>query len=96
MRYTGKTPTPQRKRIVVCRGPYCNIGRRADRLCKRLEEALAEINGDHYPRPVKLEIANCLSMCGAGPNLILYPDGVIFNHIDDVALEAMLESYLKS
>lgn len=84
-----------RLRIVLCRGPYCNLGRRADRLCQRLEAALDEINGDQYPRPVKLETANCLSMCGAGPNLVLYPDGKVFNHVEETALGPIIEDYLK-
>ncbi len=87
--------TPRRQRIVLCRGQYCNIGRRADRLCGLLEEALSESNGDQYPKPVKLEIANCLSMCGAGPNLVLYPEGAAFNHVDDAALQRFIQTYLK-
>ncbi len=72
------------------------MGRRADNLSKRLEAALDEINGDQYPRPVKLEIANCLSMCGAGPNLVIYPEGALFSHLDDAALEVVIETRLKS
>lgn len=91
-----QSPPHQRKRVVLCRGQYCNMSRRADRLCKRLEEALDEINGDQYPKPVKLEIANCLSMCGAGPNLVIYPEGAAFSHLDEPALEFVIETYLKS
>lgn len=86
---------PIRRRIVVCRGQYCHLGRRADRLCQRLEAVLDEINGDQYPRPVKLETANCLSMCGAGPNLVLYPEGKVFSHMDEAALEQFIRAYLK-
>jgi NADH:ubiquinone oxidoreductase subunit E len=85
----------QRKRVVLCRGEFCNMGRRADKLYKRLEEALGEINRDSYPKPVKLEIANCLSMCGAGPNLVIYPAGEIFNHLDAAALDVVIETCLK-
>ena len=88
------TQIPARKRIVLCRGQYCNIGRRADRLYQRLEAAVNDINRDQYPRLIKLEIANCLSMCGAGPNLVLYPEGIAFNHIDDEALEQFISIYL--
>lgn len=71
----------RRTRIVLCRGQYCNMGRRADTLYKRLETLVDELNGDQYPKPFKLEIANCLSMCGAGPNLIIYPAGTAFNAV---------------
>jgi len=85
---------PQRKRIVLCRGQYCNMGRRADKLYKRLEILVDEINGDQYPRPVKLEIANCLDMCGAGPNLVLYPEGVACNGVEEAMLEEIVANYL--
>lgn len=88
-------PKPKRKRIVVCRGQYCNMGRRADKLLKRLEVMVDENNGDQYPKPVKLEIANCLSMCGAGPNIVIYPEGVICNGVDETMLEGIVEAHVK-
>jgi (2Fe-2S) ferredoxin len=87
--------TQRRQRIVLCRGQYCNIGRRADKLYQRLEAVLDDINGDQYPKPVKMETANCLSMCGAGPNLVLYPEGMAFNHLDEKALDEFINAYLK-
>jgi (2Fe-2S) ferredoxin len=86
---------PRRKRIVVCRGQYCNLGRRADKLLKRLEVLVDEVNGDQYPKPVKLETANCLSMCGAGPNLVIYPAGVVCNGVEEAMLEAIADAHLR-
>jgi NADH:ubiquinone oxidoreductase subunit E len=88
-------PTPRRKRIVVCRGQYCNMDRRADKLLKKLETLVDEINGDQYPKPVKLEIANCLSMCGAGPNMVIYPDDEIFNHVTEAMLDNIINEYVR-
>lgn len=88
-------PTPKRKRVVVCRGQFCNMGRRADKLLKRLEVLVDEVNGDQYPKPIKLEIANCLSMCGAGPNIVIYPEGVVCNGVDESMLDRIVETYLK-
>ena len=87
--------TPRRKRVVLCRGQYCNMGRRADKLYPQLEKLVDEINGDQYPKPVKLEIANCLSMCGAGPNLMIYPDGVACNGVEENMLEEIADEYLR-
>lgn len=87
--------TPRRKRIVVCRGQYCNMDGRADKLLKRLQTAVDEINGDQYPKPVKLEIANCLSMCGAGPNVVVYPEDEIFNHVTEAMLDEMVDKYVR-
>ena len=87
--------SPKRKRVVVCRGQYCNMGRRADKLIKRLEVLVEAINGDQYPKPVKLEIANCLSMCGAGPNILIYPEGVVCNGVEESMVEAIVEAYVQ-
>jgi (2Fe-2S) ferredoxin len=81
---------PRRQRLVVCRGQYCNTGRRADALLKQLQPALDALNGDSYPQPIKLEIANCLSMCGAGPNIILYPEKLTFNNVDSAKLAEII------
>lgn len=82
-------------RIVLCGGQYCNMSRRADKLYKKLETLVDALNGDQYPKPVKLEIANCLSMCGAGPNLVIYPENVICNGVSEADLEAILAQNLK-
>jgi (2Fe-2S) ferredoxin len=71
------------------------MGHRADKLYQRLEALVDEINGDQYPKPVKLEIANCLDMCGAGPNLMVYPDGVACNGLEEKALEEIVDHYLR-
>ncbi len=88
-------PNPRRKRVVVCRGQYCNMGRRADKLLKQLGVLVDAINGDQYPKPVKLEIANCLSMCGAGPNIVIYPKGVICNGVDETMVDQIVDEYVK-
>ncbi len=86
---------PQRKRVVLCRGQFCNMGRRADALYHQLQPRIADLNGGAYPPRVKLETASCLSMCGAGPNLIVYPAGAIYNHVDHAALEAVIAAHLR-
>lgn len=88
-------PNPKRKRLVVCRGQFCNMGRRADKLLKRLEVAVEEVNGGLYPKPLKPEIASCLSMCGAGPNMVIYPEGVVYNGVDEAMLETIIRDHLK-
>jgi len=88
-------PTPpKRTRVVICLGQYCNSDRRAARFYKRLKERVEEINGDQYPAPIKLETANCMSMCGLGPNLMLYPQAMLFNDLTDEQLEKMIDQYL--
>jgi len=91
--------SPRKKtRIVLCIGIYCNLSRRADTLYRRLASQIDARNGDAWPPCLKLETANCLSMCAIGPNLVIYPaDGssaLTFNHVDEAALNALIAAHL--
>ncbi len=69
-------------------GEYCNLGRRADKLYKQLQPAL--IGQPCY----KLETARCLSMCGSGPNLVIYPEDLVFNRLDEGKLADLMREHL--
>src|SRR5688572_10041562 len=82
-------------RIVLCRGEFCNLGRRADILHKRLQEAVNEANTACATPCVSLRTANCLSMCGAGPNMVVHPEDDVYNRLDPATLEGVIEKYVK-
>ena len=83
-----ETIKPRRKRIVLCMGEYCNMGRRADKLYRQLQPAM-------IGKPcLKLETARCLDMCGAGPNLVIYPEDIVYNKLDDAALATLIRDHL--
>lgn len=73
---------PQKKRVVLCRGQYCNMDRRADAILKVLEPQIDALNDAAGWRCAKLETANCLGMCGLGPNLVIYPEDVVFDRLN--------------
>jgi len=81
-----------RRRIVLCMGEYCNLSRRADKLYRQLEPLVAEANA--RGANLKLETARCLNMCGAGPNLVIYPDALVCNQMDEQKLAALVREYL--
>ena len=73
-------------------GAFCNMSGRAKPLYRQLDDAVYEINdGDLFTGPLKLEIANCLSMCGIGPNLMIYPEARAVNGLDAEKLERVIE-----
>ena len=78
-------------------GQYCNNRRQAEPLYDHLTARLGELGPSWGapPKPLKWEIANCLSMCGAGPNVLIYPDGTAYHHVDDAALEAIVNDLLR-
>ncbi len=77
-------------------GQFCNQGGRAEPLYELLREQLGERlpawmakgeSGD-----LRWESASCLSMCGGGPNAVIYPEDVAFNHLDKSTLEAIINA----
>ena len=88
-------PTKPRHRIVLCRGEYCNMGRRADKRLPRLRDAVDAANADD-PLCASLRTANCLSMCALGPNLVVYPEDAVFNKLDAARLEQVIADYVTS
>lgn len=88
-------PAPRKQRIVLCTGQYCNLGRRADRLYKKLSPLVAEVNAGQRPPICKLETANCLSMCAVGPNLVIYPGEHIFNGVEEDQIESIFNEHVK-
>ncbi|HEX2621187.1 MAG TPA: (2Fe-2S) ferredoxin domain-containing protein [Phototrophicaceae bacterium] len=90
--------SPLRRRVVVCRGQFCNESRRADRNLSILQPLIDELNAGQYPPPIKLETANCLSMCGAGPNLIIYEKSeeiIVVHHIKQTDIELIVNTHLR-
>lgn len=77
---------PIRRRIVICRGVHCNQSRRADKILQQVEPLVADLNAAAPQPRFKVEIAQCLSMCGGGPNAIIYPDRRVLNALTPEAL----------
>lgn len=69
---------------------------RADRLLQRLRAAVDDANAGRDIPCASIRTATCLSMCGAGPNLIVYPEDDVHNKIDADKLEAIIARYLQS
>ena len=84
-----------RTRLVLCMGAFCNQYGRA----KPLEHCLRDRLGETGPAwraegPLRWETANCLSMCGAGPNVVVYPDETSHHQMTVAKLNALLDALL--
>jgi (2Fe-2S) ferredoxin len=75
-------------------GEYCNMDRRAERILRRLEPLVHEANANGAN--LKLETARCLSMCGRGPNLVVYPEDSSYGKLTEAEIEAVLRESLSA
>jgi len=81
----------RKRRLVLCMGQYCNLRGQAEPLYDKMTELLGERGPAWAAKgPVRWEIASCLDMCGAGPNLVVYPENVAHNHLDVKTLESIV------
>ena len=79
-----KTPkSAKRAQILMCMGPYCNTGQRAEKNANILRPLLDELNGGELPLRFSLDFSGCMSMCGAGPNWVILPGETVCHHVDD-------------
>ena len=85
----GISQPPRRKRIVICLGEYCNLSRRGEKLLKQVQP---HVIGQPC---MKLETARCLDMCAVGPNLVIYPDNLVFNDMNEAKLEVVIREHIK-
>ncbi|NWF69799.1 MAG: (2Fe-2S) ferredoxin domain-containing protein [Chloroflexi bacterium] len=94
-----ENPRPKR-RIVLCMGEYCNLDRRAAKLLPILQTLIDDLNtrraDDAQTPTLKLETARCLSMCGAGPNCVIYPEDIVTNGLSEDKLRRMVATHLES
>ncbi len=80
----------QPPRVIVCTGVNCKAAGCGQRIYRRLEALLAE--ADPLRPPFLLRTANCLDMCGDGPNMVIYPGNRRYNHLDEDAAEAIVRA----
>ncbi|MFN8528260.1 MAG: (2Fe-2S) ferredoxin domain-containing protein [Anaerolineae bacterium] len=89
-------PIPQKIRVVVCLGEYCNLGRRGDSVLKAVQPIVNAAAQEETLPPIKLETARCLSMCAVGPNMVIYPEDLVFNKLTPAQAVEAINRYLES
>lgn len=84
-----RTPT-----LIVCLGVNCTaIGAASGGgrvLYDHLDSLLSE--ADPFDPPFELRTANCLDMCGLGPNVVIHPGNHRHNHVDVTRLAVLLDT----
>jgi (2Fe-2S) ferredoxin len=87
---------PYGHHLLICENGDCADPEVAQALQQRFRE-LAQarrLSKLHNPERVKCTLTGCLGVCGGGPILAVYPDGVWYHHVDAMALERIVDEHL--
>jgi cob(I)alamin adenosyltransferase len=82
--------------LLICEHGDCADPAAAMRLQQRFRE-LAQtygLNKLRNPQRVKCTLSECLGVCGGGPILVVYPDGIWYHHVDEPLLKRIVEEHI--
>ncbi|HEY5611413.1 MAG TPA: (2Fe-2S) ferredoxin domain-containing protein [Thermoanaerobaculia bacterium] len=72
-----------KKHFLVCTGPRCNNPDRGEDRGEVIRAELKDLNKQLGRKPtVRVCGVSCLDLCDYGPNMIAYPEGEVYSHLD--------------
>ena len=77
-------------RVHVCLGPNCSL-RGSKKLLEHLEEKVWELR---LQGKVEVIATSCRDRCDYGPSVNVYPGPVLYNHIDEEAIDTIARDHL--
>ncbi len=87
---------PYGRQIFFCIHGNCAEPELGERLQKRFNDLNREhsLNKLRNPERVKCSLADCLGVCSGGPIMAVYPEGIWYHHVDEIALERIYREHI--
>lgn len=76
--------------LFVCTGPTCSQ-QGAEETLQILQQKLEE---HHLRKNVRVTLCRCLGQCGNGPNMVIYPEGTWYGHVEEKEVDRLVKEHL--
>lgn len=80
---------PYRYHVFPCAGPKCGA-----ETGERYKGMLKDLIPDRKARGIRMSTSSCQGMCELGPNVAVYPEGVIYHRVSPADIERIAREHL--
>ena len=92
---TNRASRRRGRRVMVCVRGECAPSEEGQRIEKRLQELIVAqgLDDTDHPQHVRCTVTNCLAVCQDGPILMVHPDGIRYEHVDEANLKRIFQQH---